>query len=146
MPEMNPMRQFMAGAPPALPRQPNAALQRIGRLERPAAAPAALVLAPARIQRLQRCIPPQHRSAARFAREPAISAIPCKLGGPDTATTVRVRDGQTLLTNGPYGETGEFIADIEVVSCAVRQEAIRLAAAHPIACYHAIEVRPFYSG
>jgi hypothetical protein len=69
-----------------------------------------------------------------------------QLGGPDTATTVRVRDGQTLLTNGPCGETGEFIADIEVVSCAGRQEAIRLAATHPIARYHAIEVRSFYSG
>jgi len=66
------------------------------------------------------------------------------LGGPDTAKTVRVRDGQTLLSDGPCGEAGAFIAGIEVVSCADRQEAIHLAATHPVARHHAIEVRPFY--
>ena len=65
------------------------------------------------------------------------------LGG--TATTVRVRDGETLLSDGPFTKTKEFIGGIDVVSCADRQQAIQLAAAHPIARYHAIEVRPFYS-
>jgi hypothetical protein len=64
---------------------------------------------------------------------------------PDTATTVRVRGGKTLLSDGPAIETEEFIAGIEVVSCANRQQAIELAAAHPMARYHTIEVRPFYS-
>jgi hypothetical protein len=68
------------------------------------------------------------------------------LEGPDAATMVRVRDGQTLLSDGPFIETKEFIAGIDVVRCADRQQAIELAAAHPIARYHAIEVRPFYSG
>ena len=63
----------------------------------------------------------------------------------DTATTVRVRDGETLLSDGPFIETKEFIGGIDVVSCADRQQAIELAAAHPLARYHAIEVRPFYS-
>ena len=67
------------------------------------------------------------------------------LEGTDTATMVRVRDGQTLLSDGPFIETKEFIAGVDVVSCADRQQAIELAAAHPIARYHAIEVRPFYS-
>jgi hypothetical protein len=66
------------------------------------------------------------------------------LGGTGTATTVRVRDGQTLLSDGPVTKTTEYIAGIDVVSCADRQQAIQLAAAHPIARYHAIEVRPFY--
>jgi len=66
------------------------------------------------------------------------------LQGPETATTVRVRDGQTLLGDGPFTETKEFIAGIDIVRCADRQQAIELAAAHPIARYHAIEVRPFY--
>ncbi|HLN17826.1 MAG TPA: YciI family protein [Acidimicrobiales bacterium] len=65
------------------------------------------------------------------------------LEDPDTATTVRVRDGETLVTDGPFAETKEFIAGIDVVSCADQQQAIQLAAAHPIARYHAIEVRPF---
>ena len=67
------------------------------------------------------------------------------LKGVDAATTVRVRDRETLLSDGPGIETKEFIAGIEVVSCADPQQAIELAGAHPIARYHAIEVRPFYS-
>jgi hypothetical protein len=65
------------------------------------------------------------------------------LEGPDTATTVRVRDGETLLTDGPFAETKEFVAGVDVVSCANQKQAIELAAAHPIARYHAIEVRAF---
>jgi hypothetical protein len=67
------------------------------------------------------------------------------LGNPETATTLRKRDGETVLSDGPGVDADEFIAAIEVVSCADRQEAIDLAAAHPSARYHAIEVRPFYS-
>ncbi len=67
------------------------------------------------------------------------------LEGTDTATTVRVRGGEMLLSDGPFIETKEFVAGIDVVSCADRQQAIQLAAAHPIARYHAIEVRPFLS-
>jgi hypothetical protein len=67
------------------------------------------------------------------------------LGGPDTATTVRVRDGKTLLCDGPFTKIEEFVAAIDVLSCADRLQAIELAAAHPIARHHAIEVRPFYS-
>ena len=66
------------------------------------------------------------------------------LQGPHTAMTVRVRDGGTLLSNEPCTGATEYIAGIEVVSCADRQQAIQLAAAHPFARYHAIEVRPFY--
>jgi hypothetical protein len=67
------------------------------------------------------------------------------LEGPGTATTIRVRDGQTLISDGPFIETKEFIAGIDIIRCADRQQAIELAAAHPIARYHAIEVRRFYS-
>jgi hypothetical protein len=62
----------------------------------------------------------------------------------ETGRTIRVRDGETLISDGPFTETKEFIAGIDVISCADRQQAIDLAAAHPIARYHAIEVRPFY--
>ena len=52
---------------------------------------------------------------------------------------------ETLLSAGPGIETEEFIGGIDVVSCADRQQAVEIAATHPIARYHAIEVRPFYS-
>jgi len=68
------------------------------------------------------------------------------LESPQTARTVSARDGETLISVGPFTETKEFIAGIDVVSCASRQQAIDLAVAHPIARYHAIEVRPFYVG
>jgi len=69
-----------------------------------------------------------------------------ELEGADTATTLRVRGGKTLLGDGTFIKTGEFITGIDVVSCADRQQAIQFAAAHPLARYHAIEVRPFENG
>ena len=69
-----------------------------------------------------------------------------ELEGPDTATTLRVRAGKTLLGDGTFIKTGEFITGIDVISCADRQQAIQLTAAHPAARYHAIEVRPFQNG
>ena len=67
------------------------------------------------------------------------------LGGPETATTLRTRDGAVRLSDGPFLEIEDFIAGIDVVACADRREAVALAAAHPMARHHAIEVRPFYS-
>jgi hypothetical protein len=69
-----------------------------------------------------------------------------ELQGPDTATTLRVRGGKTLLGDGTFLKTGDFITGIDIVSCADRQQAIQLAAAHPAARYHPIEVRPFQNG
>jgi len=66
------------------------------------------------------------------------------LAGPDSATTVRVRAGETLRGDGPVTGRNEFVAAIDVVRCADRPQAIDLASAHPIARSHAIEVRPFY--
>jgi hypothetical protein len=58
---------------------------------------------------------------------------------------MRPDHGEIRLTDGPFLDTTEFIASVDVVSCADRQQAIELAAGHPLARYHAIEVRPFYS-
>jgi hypothetical protein len=63
----------------------------------------------------------------------------------DNATTVRVRDGQVLLTDGPFAETKEFLAGIAVLNCD-QQEAIELAAEFPLARFHMVEVRPFWGG
>jgi hypothetical protein len=67
------------------------------------------------------------------------------LGGPETAVTLRVRDGETRLSDGPFLGIEEFIASIDVVCCADREQAVGLAAANPFARYHAVEARPFYS-
>jgi len=68
------------------------------------------------------------------------------LEGPDTITTLRVRDAKTLLADGPFFATGEYVAALDVVTCADKEQAIQLAAAHPAARSHPIEVRPFENG
>jgi hypothetical protein len=65
------------------------------------------------------------------------------LGHQDTATTVRVRDGETLISDGPFAETKEFLGGFAILDCAGQDEAVTLAAGHPLARYHRVEVRPF---
>ncbi len=60
-----------------------------------------------------------------------------------SATTVRVREDEVLLTDGPFAETKELIAGYDVIECADLDEAIEVAGQHPMARYGAIEVRPF---
>ena len=52
---------------------------------------------------------------------------------PSAATTVRVRDGELLLTDGPFAETKEVIVGFDILECADLDEAIEVAAAHPMA-------------
>ena len=53
------------------------------------------------------------------------------LHGPTTATTVRVRDGETLLTDGPFVEGAEVANGFYVLSAANREEAAKLASMIP---------------
>lgn len=59
-----------------------------------------------------------------------------------TATSVRVRDGQRLVTDGPFAETREQLAGYMLVRAENLDEAIRIAAQHPVADVGTIEVRP----
>ena len=61
------------------------------------------------------------------------------------ATTVRVRDGQVLLTDGPYIETKDLIAGFDVLECADLDEAVEVASRHPSAWGGVIELRPFWT-
>ena len=65
---------------------------------------------------------------------------------PETAATVRVRDGEALVTDGPFAETKEFMAGFDVLECADLDEAIEVAAKHPSSWFHPIEIRPFMDG
>jgi hypothetical protein len=58
------------------------------------------------------------------------------------ATTVRVRDGKRLLTDGPFAETKEQLAGYYLVEAANLDDAIALAEKNPIAPHGSIEVRP----
>ncbi len=59
------------------------------------------------------------------------------------AVTVRVRDGEVLVSDGPFAETKEQIAGYDVIECPGLGEAIEVASSHPVAQFGAVEVRPF---
>ena len=59
-------------------------------------------------------------------------------------TTVKVRDGKTLTTDGPFVETKEALAGFYLLECADLDEAIELAAKIPVATVGSIEVRPVW--
>lgn len=61
-----------------------------------------------------------------------------------SATTVRVRDGETLTTDGPFAETKEALAGFYIVEAADLDEATAVAAELPGAWYGSVEVRPVY--
>ncbi|HKB27588.1 MAG TPA: YciI family protein [Candidatus Limnocylindrales bacterium] len=60
------------------------------------------------------------------------------------ATTVRVRDGRALVTDGPYAETKEALGGFYLVDVKDLDEALELAALIPGAARGAIEVRPIW--
>ncbi|WP_370965964.1 YciI family protein [Amycolatopsis sp. cg9] len=64
------------------------------------------------------------------------------LQGEHTATTVAVREGRTLITDGPFLETHEHLGGAYVLDCATLDEALELAALCPMAADGTIEVRP----
>ncbi|MFD2080833.1 Uncharacterized conserved protein [Actinopolymorpha cephalotaxi] len=64
------------------------------------------------------------------------------LQGEHTATTVSVRDGRTMITDGPYAETHEHLGGVYVLDCRNLDEALELAAMCPMAELGGIEVRP----
>ena len=64
-----------------------------------------------------------------------------------TATTVRVQDGKTLVTDGPFAETKEQLAGYYILDCADLDEALEWAAKIPTGCGGAtgcVEVRPIH--
>ena len=69
-----------------------------------------------------------------------------RLRPPREAKTVEVRDGEVLVSDGPFAETKEVICGFDILECADIDEAVRVAAAHPVAAFGRIEVRPFWRG
>ena len=61
-----------------------------------------------------------------------------------TATTVRVRDGKTLVTDGPFAETREQLGGYYLVEAKDLDEAAAIAAKIPSARFGSIEVRPIF--
>ena len=75
-----------------------------------------------------------HQSGRMLAAEP--------LHPVETATTVRVRNGQVTMTDGPFAETKEMLAGFYLIDARDLNEAAQIAAQIPPARHGSIEVRP----
>ena len=65
-----------------------------------------------------------------------------QLEAPATARSVRVRNGRTTITDGPFAETKEVLAGFNLIEAADMDEAVRIASEFPWAGMGCIEVRP----
>ncbi len=90
---------------------------------------------------------PEAERNAMYAEYAEVSATPGIFGGAelesaDMATTVRVQDGETLTTDGPFAETKEVLGGLYLFEAGNLDDAIAVAARIPAARHGCIEVRP----
>jgi hypothetical protein len=89
----------------------------------------------------------EHPKWAQFATDlHAAGALVSNHGlqGPDAATTVRVRDGQAQITDGPFAETKELLAGYFVIETEDLDGALEWAQRVPSVRYGAVEIRPVW--
>ena len=65
-----------------------------------------------------------------------------ELDSPTTAKTVRVRGGETIVTDGPFAETKEQIGGVMELNCEDLDQAIAIAARIPVVFRASVELRP----
>ncbi len=86
----------------------------------------------------------QYRAFSDEAGKAGVVVGGAELASTRDATTVRVRDGESLVTDGPYAEVKEALGGYFLFECASMDEAVEYAARIPGAEHGAIEVRPIY--
>jgi hypothetical protein len=67
-----------------------------------------------------------------------------RLRPPSEAKTVRVRNGEVLVTDGPYAEGGEYVNGFDIGEFDDLDQAIEVLAQHPVARFGQIDIRPFF--
>jgi hypothetical protein len=67
-----------------------------------------------------------------------------QLAPPRRARSVRVRGGKPIVTDGPFAETKEAVGGFDILECGSLEEAVEIAAGHPVAQVGTIEVRPLW--
>lgn len=80
--------------------------------------------------------------ALRLDRAEGLKVEGLELDSPNEARTVRVRDGETLVTDGPYAETREQIGGFFVIESDDLDDAIELASRVPVVRKGSVEIRP----
>jgi hypothetical protein len=81
----------------------------------------------------------------RSLREAGLLVGVQRLHSTESATSVRVRDGETEITDGPFAVTKEVLAGYYILDCADLDEALKQAARVPSARWGTVEVRPAMS-
>ena len=81
----------------------------------------------------------------RSLREAGLLVSVWSLRSTQTATSVRVRGGETEIVDGPFAVTKERLAGYYILECADLDEALRQAARLPMARWGTVEVRPVVS-
>jgi hypothetical protein len=92
-------------------------------------------------------VPIEEADASSWVREMQARGVRLqggRLRPAGAATTVRVRDGEVLLSDGPFAETKEQIGGFDLIECADLDEALEVAAKHPSARFGFVEVRPLW--
>jgi hypothetical protein len=84
----------------------------------------------------------EFQSATRAMADGGVLVDSSPLQPQQTATTVRVRNGETELTDGPFAEIKEQLAGYCILDCNDLDTALRYAAMIPSAKYGSVEVRP----
>jgi len=84
----------------------------------------------------------EYRTFTTSIRETKNFVAGDQLKGTDTATTVRIRDGKTMKTHGPFAETREQLGGYYLIEAKDLDEACAIAARIPSARFGSIEVRP----
>jgi hypothetical protein len=78
----------------------------------------------------------------RSLRDAGLLVGVSRLYSVDSATSVRVRGGETEITDGPFAVTKEVLAGYYILDCADLDEALKHAARLPVARWATVEVRP----
>ena len=81
-------------------------------------------------------------SVSNEMAEAGVMLAGAPLQGLESASTVRIRDGKRLVTDGPFAETKEILGGYYLLDCAGLDEALSWAAKLPNAPYGSVEVRP----
>jgi hypothetical protein len=87
---------------------------------------------------------PRWNALFGWAGEQGIELDGLELDDPHQARVVRVRDGETAVTDGPFAETKEAVGGFDIIECGSLEEAVEIAAGHPVARMGTIEVRPLW--
>jgi hypothetical protein len=99
-------------------------------------------LAPEEAQRLREETLPRWEALFTWMGEQGIEADGLELDDPANARVVRVRDAETMVTDGPFVETKEVVGGYFLADCKDLDAAIELAQRVPVASVGSVEIRP----